>query len=113
MDVFLVLTGLWATVHLIPALNQASKIDLPSEGIWNIVRRYYRKRIFAVLPPYVTTLLLVLMTSYHAQTPDQQRNKMTVMAYCPKSLPLNLLFLNNFAGFAGCGTVSLDGFYID
>lgn len=107
VDIFLVLTGLFATTHLVPALQQACKADLPSDGIWSIVRRYYRKRAINILPPYATALLLVLMISVHSSgNVERQLMKMPVMQFCPSHIPLNLLLLNNFAGFAGCGTVS-------
>jgi len=44
----------------------------------------------------------------HLQTADPalRHNHDTVFEYCPGSLPLNFVLLNNIIGFGGCGVVS-------
>lgn len=63
VDVFLVLTGLWAAHALLPALEGAA-----GRGGAGATRRaigsYYRKRAARLLPEYATTLLLLLLVDH-------------------------------------------------
>ena len=109
VDIFLVLTGLWATLQLVPALQLAAMCGSTS---WSAVKQYYRKRVLRVLPPYATALALMALAIDHTRNADPalQRNHDTVFEYCPTSLPLNFVLANNVVGFGGCGVVSgVDG----
>lgn len=68
-----------------------------------------RRRILKVLLPYITTLILTFLAVDHSvqtRRPELQPNYSVVYQYCPKPLITNVLLLNNFLGFAGCGVVS-------
>lgn len=67
VDLFLVLTGMWATAHLVPALELASLFDNVRGSLWRAVRRYYNKRARRVLPRYVTALLMVAFAIDHTK----------------------------------------------
>jgi len=107
VDVFLVLTGLWATIHLVPALEVAS-LSKSHDGAWLVIKQYFKKRVLRVMPPYLTSLMLVAFAIDHSAGADPalRRNHDTVFEYCPGSLPLNFVLLNNLVGFGGCGVVS-------
>ena len=68
-----------------------------------------RKRVLRVLPAYGTALLLVALAVNHSKDapPALRRNHDTVMEYCPGSLPLNFVLMNNLVGFGGCGVVRI------
>jgi hypothetical protein len=144
VDVFLVLCGMWAALHLIPALESvaAAPEGTPGAGVWPSIKQYYKKRVLRVLPPYFTALALVAFAIDHSKAsstsapapsprwqllctaalgyashpccvvppqdadPALRANHDTVFEYCPDTMPLNFLLLNNLAGFGGCGVVS-------
>lgn len=61
-----------------------------------------------IVPAYFSTLLLLASAVDHSDglPAALKRNHDTLFAYCPTTLPLNFVFLNNLAGLAGCGIVS-------
>lgn len=63
VDVFLVLTGLWAAHALLPALEGAAA-RCGEGATWRTIRSYYRKRAARLLPEYATTLLLLLLVNH-------------------------------------------------
>ena len=60
-----------------------------------------------VLPAYATALALIAFGIDHSKNapPELRNNHDTVFEYCPKSLILNFVLLNNILGFGGCGVV--------
>ncbi|KAL4517234.1 hypothetical protein Ndes2437B_g06839 [Nannochloris sp. 'desiccata'] len=110
VDIFLVLTGLWATWQLVPAMEAAcvpkgSAAKTGKNSAWSTVKEYYRKRVVRVLPAYATALALVAFGVNHNKDAPAalQRNHDTVFEYCLESLPLNFVLMNNLIGFGGCG----------
>jgi peptidoglycan/LPS O-acetylase OafA/YrhL len=117
-EIFFLLTGIWATLQLVPLLEKAvpsssssyrrQKGELDGKTTTETITTYYRKRLlYKLLPPYFTTMLLIAFTIPHDHEnipPLLVNNHNTVFEYCHLSLPLNFVFLNNFFGFGGCGT---------
>jgi peptidoglycan/LPS O-acetylase OafA/YrhL len=102
VDAFFVLTGLWATVELVTSLEQAAASHA---DLWCVIRNYLARRAIRLLPAYASAVALVALAIDHSphQKPHLRRNHDVVFEYCPGSLPLNFLFLNNAVGFGGCG----------
>eukprot|EP00890_Picochlorum_soloecismus_P006522 jgi/Picsp_1/695/NSC_00689-R1_hypothetical protein CHLNCDRAFT_50241 [Chlorella variabilis] len=64
-----------------------------------------RKRALRMLLPYVATLLLIAYAVPHEQSESSGNHTSHDVAFgfCPRTFPLNLVLLNNFIGFGGCG----------
>jgi peptidoglycan/LPS O-acetylase OafA/YrhL len=110
VDVFLVLTGLFAVVALAPELEAAAAAtrgDAAAElvALRGVARRYWRRRARRALAPYATALALAALGVDHSAVADLALapNRSVVHAFCPTTLPLSLVVAQNLAGFAGCG----------
>lgn len=66
---------------------------------------YMYGRIKRIMIPYLFIILLIYLTIPHGEsTPRHMKaNHDVIFAYCPTTLPLSFLLLNNFIGFGGCG----------
>ena len=92
MDGFIVLSGFLAS------------FPLKSKSMPFSFKRYIGGRCRKILLPYAVVLLLTYFGIPHGKSipVKMQANHDVMFGYCPQTLPLSLLLLNNFVGFGGC-----------
>lgn len=92
VDAFIVLSGFLAVFSMKSRICSFS------------FRRYIWRRCHKIMIPYILALLMTYFTIPHGDSiPGHMKSNHNVMfAYCPQTLPLSLLLLNNFVGFGGC-----------
>lgn len=92
VDAFIVLSGFLASMSMKAHTASFSP------------KKYMAGRCRKILPPYAIVLLLTYFFIPHGKAiPAKMLASHDVMfAYCPQTLPLSPLLLNNFVGFGGC-----------